>query len=278
MKRKIFSYDLDGTLLMSNNKVHPITKKAFHDVHLKGGINILNTGRGLLKVLPLLDEFDGIDYFICSNGALIYDVKNKNHIVVGQLEPEVFEQMFEYANQNDLIISIDTSNFTATYVNKDANGNFPEWINKQDIMDFSHIKFSDYETMSKVANDSKSIITQVALRNPNEIANETTKYFNDLYKDKYSVYLTNRIYTDVNPLGISKWNGLKEFMRIYNMQDCIIYAFGNFSNDVEMLQNAHFSFAMENATDDAKEAATEVIGHYNSGAIGIKLEEIIKSS
>nr|WP_307923966.1 HAD hydrolase family protein [Mycoplasmopsis bovis] len=26
------------------------------------------------------------------------------------------------------------------------------------------------------------------------------------------------------------------------------------SNDVEMLQNAHFSFAMENATDDAKEA------------------------
>nr|WP_307925245.1 hypothetical protein [Mycoplasmopsis bovis] len=67
-------------------------------------------------------------------------------------------------------------------------------------MDFSHIKFSDYETMSKVANDSKSIITQVALRNPNEIANETTKYFNNLYKDKYSVYLTNRIYTDVNPL------------------------------------------------------------------------------
>nr|WP_308435868.1 HAD hydrolase family protein [Mycoplasmopsis bovis] len=62
----------------------------------------------------------------------------------------------------------------------------------------------------------------------------------DLYKDKYSVYLTNRIYTDVNPLGISKWNGLKEFMRIYNMQDCIIYAFGDSSNDVEMLQNAHF--------------------------------------
>lgn len=79
MKKKIFSYDLDGTLLMSNNKVHPVTKKAFHDVHKKGGINILNTGRGLLKVLPLLDEFDGIDYFICSNGALIYDVKTKTY-------------------------------------------------------------------------------------------------------------------------------------------------------------------------------------------------------
>ncbi|NES53473.1 HAD family hydrolase, partial [Escherichia coli] len=34
----------------------------------------------------------------------------------------------------------------------------------------------------------------------------------------------------------------------------------------------------ENATDDAKAVATEIIGHYNSEAIGIKLEEIIKSS
>ncbi|MCE6115281.1 HAD-IIB family hydrolase [Mycoplasmopsis agalactiae] len=278
MKKKIFSYDLDGTLLMSNNKVHPVTKKAFHDVHKKGGINILNTGRGLLKVLPLLDEFDGIDYFICSNGALIYDVKNKKHIVVGRLESDVFEKMFEYAYKNNLIISFDTADFTATYVNKDADGNFPEWIMKQDIMDFAHIKFSDYETMSKVASDSDSIITQVAIRNPNEIAIETTKYFSNLYKDKYSVYLTNRIYTDVNPLGISKWNGLKEFMKIYNLHDCTIYAFGDSSNDVEILQNAHYGFAMENATDDAKAVATEIIGHYNSGAIGIKLEEIIKSS
>lgn len=113
--------------------------------------------------------------------------------------------MFEYAYKNNLIISLDTADFTATYVNKDADGNFPEWIMKQDIMDFAHIKFSDYETMSKVASDSNSIITQVAIRNPNEIATKTTKHFSNLYKDKYSVYLTNRIYTDVNPLGISKW-------------------------------------------------------------------------
>uniref|UniRef100_UPI003D26E570 HAD hydrolase family protein n=1 Tax=Mycoplasmopsis bovis TaxID=28903 RepID=UPI003D26E570 len=56
----------------------------------------------------------------------------------------------------------------------------------------------------------------------------------------------------------------------------IVCATGDVVNEF-VLQNAHFSFAMENATDDAKEAATEVIGHYNSGAIGIKLEEIIKS-
>nr|WP_307906524.1 HAD hydrolase family protein [Mycoplasmopsis bovis] len=47
---------------------------------------------------------------------------------------------------------------------------------------------------------------------------------------------------------------LKSLCEYTTCEDCIIYAFGDSSNDVEMLQNAHFSFAMENATDDAKEA------------------------
>lgn len=130
MKKKIFLYDLDGILLMSNNKVYFVIKKVFYDVYKKGGINILNIGRGFLKVLFLLDEFDGIDYFICLNGVLIYDVKNKKYIVVGRLEFDVFEKMFEYVYKNNLIILFDIVDFIVIYVNKDVDGNFLEWIMK----------------------------------------------------------------------------------------------------------------------------------------------------
>ncbi|MBZ4195260.1 HAD-IIB family hydrolase [Mycoplasma tauri] len=278
MKTKIFSYDLDGTLLMSNNKVHEDTKKAFIEVHKKHGINVLNTGRGLIKVLPLLDEFKGIDFFICSNGCLIYDVAKKTYKIVGKLNPEVFELMYEYAKNNDLIITLDTSDFNGTYIPKNDSGELPSWIKGQDIMDFSRVNVSNYETMHKVANDPNNIITQVAIRNPRHIAPETTKYFDNLFKNKYSVYLTNSIYTDVNPLGVSKWNGLKAFLEIYDLKDSTIYAFGDSGNDVEMLKNSHFGYAMGNATSDAKEVAYEVIGDYNTGAIGHKLNEIINNN
>ncbi|WP_029513490.1 HAD family hydrolase [Mycoplasmopsis primatum] len=275
MVKKVFSYDLDGTLLMSNNKVHPTTKKAFEDVHKAGGINVINTGRGILKIFPLMKEFQGVDYFICSNGSLIYDAKKKEYKTTGQLSPEVFTLMYEYAKKNDLIVTLDTANFNGTFIPKNSSGQLPDWIQKQDIMDFSNLNICDFEVLNNVAYDKDSIITQVAIRNPIEIAKDTTEYFKKLLGDKYAVYLTNSIYTDINPLGVSKWHGMQEFLKMYNLENCTIYAFGDSGNDVEILKHADYGYAMGNATADAKAVATEIIGDYNSGAIGIKLHEII---
>ncbi|WP_338822856.1 HAD family hydrolase [Mycoplasmopsis felifaucium] len=277
MNKKIFAYDLDGTLLMSNNTINEYTKIALEKVQEKGWINVLNTGRGLLKVLPLIDEFKNFDYFICSNGALIYDVKAKKIIIVGKLDSDAFEQMFEFAKNNQLIMTVDTTTFNGSYVPR-VDGKLPEWCQKQDIMDLAKLNVSDYDEMKNAVMNPEAIITQMAIRSYKGLAEKVTEYFKTSFKGKYSVYLTNSIYTDINPLNISKWHGLEFLLKTKNLSSLTSFAFGDSGNDVEMLTHADYSFAMSNATKEAKEVASEIIGDYNSDAIGIKLMQIINNS
>lgn len=275
--KKLFAFDLDGTLLTSKNVINEDTKKALAKIEEKGWLNVLSTGRGLLKVLPLINEFESFDYFICSNGALIYDVHKKEIIIVGQLDKKAFDDMFSYAKENDLIFTLDTTTFNGSFV-PSKEGKLPEWCNKQDIMDLAKLNISNYETMKKVVEDKNSIITQMAIRSYKDFAEKTTEYFANKYKGLYSVYLTNSIYTDVNPLNISKWHGLEFLINLKQLNDYETYAFGDSGNDVEMLRHADVGIAMGNATDIAKENADEIIGDYNSNAIGIKLIQVLNNN
>lgn len=277
MKKKLFAYDLDGTLLMSNNTVNDYTKSALKKVEEKGWLNVLNTGRGLLKVLPLIDQFESFDYFICSNGALIYDLHKKEIIVVGQVGAFAFEPMFEYAKENKLILTVDTTTFNGSYI-PDINGKLPDWCQTQDIMDLAKLNKSDYKTMKNVISDPNSIITQIAIRSYKGKAQEVTKHFAKLFEGKCSVYLTNSIYTDVNPQNISKWHGLEFLIQNKHLENYETYGFGDSGNDVQMLIHCDHGIAMGNATQDAKENANEVIGDYNTGAIGIKLMGILNNN
>ncbi|WP_406617985.1 HAD-IIB family hydrolase [Mycoplasmopsis lipophila] len=269
-KKKLFAFDLDGTLLNYQNKVHPITQKALNKSNKMGNINVISTGRGLLKVIPLLEEIPNIDYCICSNGTLIYDVKNKKTYIQGKIKSEVFDFLYDFAQKNNLILTLDTPIFNGTWL---PNNNFPKWMNKQQIMDMNIRKICSYEELNKIAHQSNDI-TQIALRNPKNIALENTTFIREKLKD-YDVFLTNQIYTDVNPKGISKYLGIQKVIEMLDLYPYCVYAFGDSGNDIEMLKNAYKSFAMSNGTNEIKEIASKVIGDCNSAAIGEEMLEIL---
>ncbi|WP_036456753.1 HAD-IIB family hydrolase [Mycoplasmopsis lipofaciens] len=273
-KHKIFAFDLDGTLLTSENVVHPFTQEALLFSQKSGNFNVISTGRGLQKTLPLLKTIKGIDFLICSNGSLFYDVKNKKWVSLGKIDKSVLELMHKYCETHDLILSLDTPNFTGTWM---KNNNFPHWMKEQAIMDMNLSNFCSYQKLLDVANDSKNIICQLAIRNPLELANKTTLYFKNKLQNKYKVFLTNTIYTDINSLNTSKWNGLVELANYLKININEIYTFGDSGNDLEMIQNAYHGYCMENGTQDAKNVANHIIGNNNSGTIGETIYKILKN-
>ena len=96
---KAIVMDMDGTLLYSNNKILPETKKALIDLEKKGVSRILASGRSYTRLLPYakeleMDKYHG--YLLEVDGIAIYDVHEDKRSVLKRMEPQEIEEIFTY--------------------------------------------------------------------------------------------------------------------------------------------------------------------------------------
>ena len=69
------------------------------------------------------------------------------------------------------------------------------------------------------------------------------------------VFISGAHWIDISPPGVSKGAGLARLGSLLDIRPDEIMAFGDNINDIPMLEYAGFSYAVENATDEAKKAA-----------------------
>ncbi|MFV8475724.1 HAD family hydrolase [Mycoplasma sp. 1932B] len=274
----VFAYDLDGTLLRKDNTIHPDTMKALERVQKEGHVNIIATGRGLQKVLPILKDgtIKYVDYIVCSNGALIYDVNKKTVNVLNTVPNKVFYILKEKALENDLILSVDTLDYNGSYL---PNNHFPKWMSQEQIMDMNILNIATLEHLENVVLAKDSVITQIALRNPSDKAQKITEEIRQATKGlPCIVYLTNSVYTDVNPKDASKFSGVEKVLEVLGLSKENLIAFGDSGNDVNMIAGAKYGIAVGNGTQEAKAAAKLVIGDHQTGTIGDTLNQILEGA
>ncbi|AKF41488.1 haloacid dehalogenase [Mycoplasmopsis canis] len=273
--KRVFAFDLDGTLLTNDNKAHPKTLKALELSKNNNHINVIATGRGLKNVLPLFENhnLDHIDYLICSNGALIYDMKSQKYEIVNNLDPNVFPIIFKKHLKYKSILRVDFIDQNHTIL---PDNKIPDWLAKSHVKDNNLINSVDETFMNNLVFDTNSKITQIALRNEINIAGlATDELKKELKNYDCEVYLTNSVYTDINGKNVSKFNALNKLVNELKLETKNIVAFGDSGNDVEMLKNSGIGVAMGNATVDAKEVAHIIIGDHNTGTIGEFIEKLI---
>lgn len=272
---RIFAFDLDGTLLNSENYVNEYTNEVLKKISDQGDKIVIATGRGLQKVKPILDRFSAIDYAVCSNGAVIYDVKKDSYEVLSTLDVKDLPFMFSIQDKYDLPLVIDSPQRDATTIKGDK-GKFPDWAyGGNGVMENDLSIFSDRVETTEYFNKNSTEIVKYAFRMPQELTQEVYEQVVAATKNVV-VYITNRVYVDVNPAGTSKYLGIRHIVDNFNLTLESLVAFGDSDNDLEMVQHAHVGVAMGNGTDNVKEVADIVIGHHNSDAIGKLLEAYIE--
>lgn len=267
----IFATDVDGTLLMDNGLVHPKTLEAFKQAQTKNHIIVIATGRALIRTKPLLEKLPYVDYFVCNNGALVYDVKNDKEIYVAGINPQHYLKIVDFARDNNLTFKLHT--------NKD-------WIGSKGIEDQIPTILTDEldrkirQHITKNPNDDKlfngQIPTQLSINGSEEICKANIDRFKKWFEKDASVYLTNSVYIDVNPKNKSKWTGLLEIANYTNIKKENIVTFGDSGNDLEMLLKAKENgYALENSKPDLTKIIKPRIGSNNSDAIGSKIFEYL---
>lgn len=239
---KIIFFDVDGTLIdMDRKKISDRMIDTLRELKKRDIILCIASGRSPIA-LPYFDEVE-FDVFLTFNGSYCFnkiDSIHKNPIPMGDIS-----RIIENSNKLNRPVAIATSEKTV------ANGK------DDDLIEY----FSFANQQVEVAKDFDTIINnneifQLMLGSRKE---EYSKIMKNTTSSKITAWWDRAV--DIIPSNSGKGTGIAKILDYYGLNKSEALAFGDGNNDIEMLKSVGQGIAMDNASDELKIIADEVIGH-----------------
>lgn len=238
---RFIATDIDGTLLNSNNQLSSRFYPIFHQLRAAGILVAVASGR---QFYNLYNQFQPIQHdllFIAENGNYIFD--KGEELLVKTLNPEIVKQLIDHAQgipETYLILC----GKNGAYI-QSTDERFLEELNKY------YAKYSIVTDLHEMAGEDILKVTLCDLIN-----SETNSYpvFKE-WEDRTKVKVSGKIWLDISHPDGDKGKAIAFVQQRYGITPEETMVFGDYLNDVEMIQQAYFSFAMENAHPQIKELA-----------------------
>lgn len=250
MEKLLISCDLDETLLTTNKKISLLSKLYIRWFCKKGNIFVINTGRAYQSATRFYKDLKLKNMpIVAGNGStIVYLDKDYN----------VKESIELYFNKETLL---DILNDFEPYVLGcnigDLNnhivldgGYVPTWIDwtkaKINIMRVKNIKEHIPE---------KPLIANIYIKemNVDEINSKMSKY-NDIEYRLWHVH--DDIYSfEIFNTGVGKGNAMLFLANKHGVKFENVFAFGDQTNDIDMIKKAKYGIAMKNACKPLKDIA-----------------------
>ena len=271
---KMIAVDLDRTALDNESRLTERTIKAFQAAAEKGVIVVIDTGRTYNALPKQVHGLDSIRYFICSNGATIYDAETNEMLMEKCLDPAAVETMTELVREKDLMFE----SFTAgrAYIGKD----YYEKVCSGSL-DFRNRKYVQ-ETRTPVDD-----IFRFTLNNKDRIENlnvffstpEQKAEFRPLLEAIPNARLTSSLPSnyELGGCGVSKGAALKYLIDMLGIDRKEVLAAGDSPNDIAMLELAGVSVAVDNAEPEVKQAASYIALSNNEDGVAEAVERFVIS-
>lgn len=256
MTKKMFFFDIDGTLLDDTKKVLTSTKEALHQLKVNGHEIAIATGRNYTMAKDVIDELEFNNYIVCNGSAgffhdeLIYE----NYLDEKELEKLlmaadkhghqiVYETPFELKRRHEEIAAVTSEAMKAVgYKVPEYAGDF----HKENSLVQALIFYREEEKV----------------------------YYEDGKFPQFKFIRWHNTGVDVLPRGGSK---AKTMLKVaenqgFKREDTI--AFGDGLNDRELLREAGIGVAMGNALETIKLQADRVTATNNEDGIAKALKEM----
>ena len=251
---KLIATDMDGTLLDPKGQLDlPRLEKILDKLDqcdIRFGIA---TGNEVHRMRQLLGHLAERVVLVVANGARIFE---NNELIQAQTwDDAIVDRALAHFKgrecQDQFVVTAMNGGFVkeGTVFTELDKFMTPEMIEKlyqrmNFIDEFDSSLFGGVLKMSMVVGEERS--------------DSVLQEINDLFDGHVRAVSSGYGCIDILQDGIHKAWGLEELLKRWNLKPEQIMAFGDSENDIEMLELAGISYAMENAEDRVKEIATEV--------------------
>jgi len=278
---KMFVSDLDGTLLNIRHATDDRIISCIKNVIQEGYEFSVATGRNIEGIRRNKELWELPIYIVSMNGALVLD-KERNVIFQKPIDSSVVDMIYEtFPNQFFEYITAEK-----IMVNFSKEAQIKAFTERAEFKNMIANKFSIEELDSfmeqYVFDSTKEEILESTILKINCSEEDEEKYKEiDAYLESLGDRVVNAPFEasffEVTDKSVNKAKGLEKLLGICNLSKSEVAVFGDGGNDIEMLKTFSNSFAMGNATDAAKQAASVVIKTNEEYGVMEVMESIILS-
>lgn len=257
---KLIASDIDGTLVNSAKELPPNFDELIEKLKAKGITFAVSSGRSLTALQEQFGKYIDDISIICDNGALIID---KGKILSKSVMPrERVLRIIDVCEQNGMVPLLCSPNNTFMPEGDSAYHREVQLYYKK------HCILKDLR-------DFDDNITKVAVYNEHGMEENGLKILQREFSDVFNVVLSAFYWADVMNVGVTKGRGIEVLQQRLGASYESTMAFGDYLNDIEMLNSAYYSYAMENAHPLVKNTANFHTGSNEDFSVMKEINKLI---
>lgn len=261
-KVKLVVSDMDGTLLNSKGEVSNQFFNLFKKLQQKNIHFCAASGRQYNSIVDKLATIKNDIYVIAENGGVAK--KGDKLLLSNTLKSEkivaIIPVLRNIADTN-IVLCSENKAFIESKDQKFINL-FKEYYHSYTVVD----------NLIEVA--KKTPILKIAVYHFSSSEDFIYPKIKHL-KNDYLLKVSGQNWLDISDEKANKGNALREVQKILNITKEETMVFGDYHNDIEMLQEADFSFAMGNAHKDITEIANYATKSNNDFGVERVLERLV---
>ena len=257
---RLVATDMDGTLLNSKHEINESFYPVFRKLKDHGVIFVAASGRQYFNLAKALEKVKDEVIFAAENGS--YVVFQDEEIHVQAMDQDIVRKLIEITRPIPNTYPIICGKKKAYVENDD-----------QEFIDHLKLYFERYEIvedLTKVEDDQFLKYTVCDLAGSEVNSYPHFKQFQDALKVKVS----GPIWLDISHKDANKGKAMEVLQKKFNISFDQTMVFGDYLNDLEMLQKAHYAYAMANAHPDIKKIARFIAKSNDENGVVEVLSEI----
>ena len=260
-KIKLVAADMDGTLLNSNHELSPDFFPVFNQMKKKGLLFAAASGRQYFNILNKLEHIKEDVIFVAENGS--YVVFRDEELLVQAMEPGIVKELLLEARKIPDVFIILCGKKRA-YVENEA----PQF------MENLKMYYNRYEVVDDLTKVDDDQFLKIALC---DLAGSERNSYPIFKKreNQLQVKISGHIWLDLSHKLANKGRAIEVLQNKFNITVDETMVFGDYLNDLEMMHQAGFSYAMENAHIDIKNAARFLTKSNEENGVTLVLQQML---
>lgn len=253
MSVKILAFDLDGTLLDDKKHISEENLKALKAAAAAGALLVPATGRIYTGIPQTLRELPGLRYCLTINGAYAYDAGEDKNLYSAEMPAELCLRLIEHMESLPVIYDCyqDNWGFISRHMLEQAAEYIPDPGILKMMWDLRTPVDSLYDTLKEKGRPVQKM--QMHFKDP-ELRRRELELLPRLFPET-AVSSSLPWNIEINSIDATKGKALKNLCSALNIDLKDTLAFGDGTNDLDMIRTAGVGVAMGNAVDELKQAA-----------------------
>ncbi|UAM98441.1 HAD family hydrolase [Polaribacter litorisediminis] len=263
-KVKLVVSDMDGTLLNSKGEVSHRFFHLFKELQNRNIIFCAASGRQHNSIVSKLEVIKEQIYVIAENGGI---AKKGNEVLLSNfLKPEKVLQLIPILREIKGANMVLCCNDAAYIESKDER-----------FIELFQEYYHSFEVVENLIETAKTIpVFKVAVYHFESSENYIYPVIKHLNKE-ILLKVSGKNWLDISDEKANKGNALRAVQQLLNVTKAETMVFGDYHNDIEMMLEADFSFAMKNAHKDITELAKYATESNDNFGVEIILEKLVKN-